>query len=86
MFRSIRAHGWAAPDSLDDLIAKTQQLQVEATLTWIRHFGGLPDCWGIFLWNLADCWPQVSDAYIAYPFQPKPALEAVRQGYAQIRR
>jgi beta-mannosidase len=86
MFRSIRAHGWAAPDSLDDLIAKTQQLQAEATLTWIRHFGGLPDCWGIFLWNLADCWPQVSDAYIAYPFQPKPALEAVRQAYAQIRR
>jgi beta-mannosidase len=86
MFRSIQAQGWAEPATLEELIAMTQQLQAEATDTWIRHFGNLPECWGIFLWNLADCWPQVSDAYIAYPFQPKPALEAVKRAYAQIER
>lgn len=86
MFASIQAQGWEAPSTLDDLIRKTQQLQVEATSTWIRHFSALPECWGIFLWNLADCWPQVSDAYIAYPFQPKPAFLTVRQEYAKILR
>ena len=37
-------------------------------------------------WNLADCRPQVSDAYIAYPFQPKPAFLKVKQEYAKILR
>lgn len=64
----------------------TQQLQAEATEFWIEFYGNQPDCWGIFLWNLADSWPQMSDAYIAYPFDAKPALAAVRDGYARLRR
>ena len=86
MFESIRARGWDEPADLEDLIRKTQKLQAEATRTWIRYFSGIPECWGIFLWNLADCWPQASDAYIAYPFQPKPALDEVKREYARILR
>jgi beta-mannosidase len=86
MFESIRERGWEPPHTLEDLIRKTQQLQCEATAAWIRHFAALPHCWGLFLWNLADCWPQVSDAYIAWPFRPKPALDVVRAGFAAIRR
>jgi beta-mannosidase len=84
MFDSIRARGWEEPSTIEDLVRKTQQLQSEATSTWIRHFSSLPECWGIFLWNLADCWPQVSDAYIAYPFHLKPGLSAVKEEYGKI--
>jgi beta-mannosidase len=66
-FESIRARGWPEPKSLDELIEKTQQLQGEASQFWIEFYGNQPTCWGIFLWNLADSWPQMSDAYIAIP-------------------
>jgi beta-mannosidase len=86
MFDSIKERGWEEPSTLEDLIKKTQQLQAEATFTWIKHFSSDPECWGIFLWNLADCWPQVSDAYIAYPFNPKPAFAVVKEEYSKISR
>ena len=72
------------PQSLDDLIAKSQQLHSEASQFWIELYAGQPDCWGIFLWSLSDCWPQISPAYIAYPFHPKPALAAVQAAYARV--
>lgn len=86
MWESIQARGWAAPESLEDLIAKSQKLQAEASKFWVEIYAAQPTCWGVFLWNLADSWPQMSDAYIAYPFHPKPALDAVREAYAAIKR
>ena len=47
-------------------------------------YGSQPQCWGIFLWSLSDCWPQISPAYVAYPFHVKPALASVRAAYARI--
>ncbi len=86
IFQSIAARGWEEPKDLDDLIAKSQALHSEATRFWIELYGNQPDCWGLFLWSLSDCWPQISPAYIAYPFNPKPSLNAVRDAYAAIRR
>ncbi|NRA38949.1 MAG: hypothetical protein HRU15_12465, partial [Planctomycetes bacterium] len=86
LFESINARGWPAPETLTDLIENTQKLQAEASICWIEYFASLEQCWGIFLWNLADCWPQLSDAYIAYPCAVKPGLAAVRQAYAAIQR
>ena len=83
---SIRERGWPEPTDLDDIIDKTQRLQGEASKFWIEFYGNQPTCWGIFLWNLADSWPQMSDAYIAYPFAPKASLACVKEGYAQLRR
>jgi len=83
---SIKARGWEEPSSLEDLIAKTQKLQAEATKFWVEFYGNQPECWGIFLWNLADSWPQMSDAYIAYPFHPKPAFAAVKEAYGALKR
>lgn len=85
-FDSIAANGRPTPKNLETLIRLMQHLQTEATEFWIRHFSTQPDCWGIFLWNLCDCWPQISDAYIAYPCEEKPALAAVREGFAGISR
>ncbi|MBS0664666.1 MAG: hypothetical protein JSR48_15470 [Verrucomicrobia bacterium] len=86
IFQSIAARGWEEPKDLDDLIAKSQALHSEATRFWIELYGNQPECWGLFLWSLSDCWPQISPAYIAYPFNPKPSLDAVRDAYAAIRR
>jgi beta-mannosidase len=86
MWDSIKARGWEEPKSLEDLIDKTQRLQAEATTFWVEFYGNQPDCWGIFLWNLADSWPQMSDAYIAYPFHPKAGYHAVREAYGSLKR
>lgn len=86
IFQSIRARGWTEPADLDELIAKSQQLHGEASEFWITHYGNQPQCWGIFLWSLSDCWPQISPAYIAWPFHPKPALAAVQAAYGRLQR
>ncbi|MBS0663775.1 MAG: hypothetical protein JSR48_10965 [Verrucomicrobia bacterium] len=85
-FDSIRERGWPAPTNLADLIEKTQALQGEASKFWVEFYGHQPNCWGIFLWNLADSWPQMSDAYIAYPYHPKKSLQAVKEAYGALRR
>jgi beta-mannosidase len=72
---NIRERGWPEPKDLDETIRMTQQLQGEASEFWVEFYGNQPNCWGIFLWNLADSWPQMSDAYIAYPFVPKASLD-----------
>lgn len=83
---SIRARGWEEPTDLDDMIEKTQKLQGEASKFWVEFYGNQPNCWGIFLWNLADSWPQMSDAYIAYPFDVKSSLGDVKDAYAALKR
>ena len=86
LFKCIRDCGREEPRSLEEMIRVTQELQVEATRAWIRHFSSDPECWGFFLWNLADCWPQVSSACIDYPFCPKPVLRTVEEEYGRIDR
>ena len=86
IWQSIAARGWEEPKDLDDLIAKSQQLHGEASEFWIDFYGGQPQCWGIFLWSLSDCWPQISPAYVAYPFHVKPALASVKAAYGRIDR
>ncbi|MDB6128893.1 MAG: hypothetical protein JWM35_2789, partial [Verrucomicrobia bacterium] len=51
-----------------------------------EFYGSQPNCWGIFLWNLADSWPQMSDAYIAYPLAIKSSLKDVKDGYGALKR
>ena len=85
-FKSIKERGWPEPKTLPELIEKTQLLQGEASKFWIEFYGNQPNCWGIFLWNLADSWPQMSDAYIAYPYDVKASLAYVRDGYAELKR
>ncbi|MBX3749049.1 MAG: hypothetical protein KF897_03075 [Opitutaceae bacterium] len=83
---NIRERGWPEPKDLDEVIRMTQQVQGEASQFWVEFYGNQPNCWGIFLWNLADSWPQMSDAYIAYPFAPKASLDYVKKAYAALKR
>jgi hypothetical protein len=53
---------------------------------WIADCARRPDCGGILIWNLADAWPQMSDAAIAWPFHVKKAYAAVKESFAAIGR
>jgi len=67
-------------------VAVSQELQAEACRTWIADCAARPDCGGILIWNLADGWPQMSDAAIAWPFHPKKVYWAVKDAFAAIGR
>ena len=86
LFDTIRAAGLEQPESLDELIERTQLLQAEATSFWIDHYSAQDTCWGIFLWSLNDPWPCPSCSYLAYPAVPKPALAAAREAFGRISR
>ncbi len=84
--RDLAACGRTAPRSIEEYVRVSQELHAEACRTWIADCARRPDCGGILIWNLADCWPQMSDAAIAWPWHPKPAYDAVTAAFARIGR
>lgn len=82
----VKNNGYPEPKSLKELIDVTQKIQADAYRFWIEHFGGDSQCWGILLWNLCDCWPQVSDAMISYDLEPKQAYHAVKEAFGNLKR
>ena len=84
--RDLTSCGRAAPASIEEYVRVSQELQAAAYRTWVEDFGRRPECGGILLWNLADAWPQMSDAAIAWPFHPKPVLAAVKEAFAAVGR
>ncbi len=85
LFQSIKNNGLPEPRSLEELIDITQDLQAKAYVKWVEHYSNLPECGGILLWNVCDCWPQISDAVIAYPLVPKKAYYAVKEVFQRIK-
>ena len=81
---AIAAHGYTSAASLADFIERTQQVQADCYRGYIEHFWEMDCCGGILLWNVTDCWPQISDAVISYPCQPKKAYYAVKEAFAKI--
>jgi len=79
---NLKSCGRPAPQSLEEYVAVSQQLHAEAFRRWVAYCASRKDCGGILLWNLADCWPQMSDAVIAYPFSFKPAYFAAKEAFA----
>lgn len=86
LLKNIEACGRPAPQSLAECIAVTQELQAEAYRTWISEYAARAECGGILLWNLCDCWPQMSDAVIAWPLSLKKAYYAVKEAFASVGR
>jgi beta-mannosidase len=86
VLQCVRANGYPDPQTLDELIDVTQKIQAEAYRFWIEHYGKDPFCWGIVLWNLCDCWGQVSDSIISHDLQLKPAYHAVKESFSKLDR
>jgi len=81
---AVKAHYNTDATSLEDFIEKTQQIQADCYKAYIEHFREMDCCGGILLWNVADCWPQISDSIISYPCRPKKAYYAVKEAFGKI--
>jgi len=75
------------PEDLPTYVLASQLLQGEAYKTWAEYWRLRKKNWasgGILLWNLADCWPQFSDAIVDFWLRPKLACNFVSWAYEPI--
>jgi beta-mannosidase len=76
------------PTTLEDYVYATQFIQSEALSAavrgWRRHWGG-PGRYanaGALVWQINDCWPVTSWAFIDYDLHVKPAYYTLRRALA----
>ncbi len=72
--------GTSVPCTLEDFAKASQISQAEADKYFIERFRIAK--WkktGIIWWNLADCWPQISDAVVDYYFTKKLAYHYIKR-------
>ncbi len=85
MAREIRVLFGSVPDTLEDFVLASQIAQAESLKFVIDRFrAGKWRRTGIIWWNVADGWPQFSDALVDYYGVRKLAFEVVRQCQAPI--
>ena len=85
MARQIRALFGSVPDSLEDFVLASQLAQAEFLKFVVDRFrAGKWRRTGIIWWNIADGWPQFSDALVDYYGVRKLAFEVLRQCQAPI--
>jgi beta-mannosidase len=73
------------PRDLDGYIAYSQIAQAEGLKFAVEHFRRRkPHCSGALVWQLNDCWPVQSWAYIDYHGIPKAAYSALKRAFAPV--
>lgn len=73
------------PATFDDLIYYGQLNQADAMRFGIEHFRRLrPHTMGTLVWQLNDCWPVQSWAWVDYQLRPKAAWYAARRFFAPL--
>jgi len=73
------------PATYDDLVYHGQLNQAEAMRFGIEHYRRLmPHTMGTLVWQLNDCWPVQSWAWIDSALRPKAAWYAARRFYAPL--
>lgn len=75
------------PTDLPTYVLASQLIQGEAYKAWAEHWRLRKAGWnsgGILLWNLADCWPQFSDAIVDFWLRPKLACNYTRWAFQPI--
>ncbi len=76
---------YPAPATLPDLVYYGQLNQADAMRFGIEHFRRLrPHNMGTLVWQLNDCWPVQSWAWIDHRFRPKAAWFAAKRFYAPL--
>ncbi len=58
----LEASGRPAPTNIRETVRASQELQAEGVVALIERYCDDPEFGGFLLWNVADCWPQQSDA------------------------
>jgi beta-mannosidase len=76
---------YPAPSTLPDLVYYGQLNQADAMRFGIEHFRRLrPHTMGTLVWQLNDCWPVQSWAWIDHRLRPKAAWYAAKRFYAPL--
>ena len=80
MLKQVRILCGRDAESLDELILVSQFAQAEAVKFFIERSLFLrPRRTGVIWWNLADGWPQISDAVVDYYYNKKMAFDVIRR-------
>jgi len=85
LFDSIKNNNLPEPQNINEFIEFTQDLQAEAYKTFAEYFADLPNCGGILLWNVCDCWPQISDSIIDWYLRPKKVYYKVKEIFLKLK-
>lgn len=85
LFDSIKANNLPEPKNIDELIEATQTLQADAYVFWTEYYYNQPYCNGILLWNVCDCWPQISDSIISYDLKPKKVYYRIKEVFGKLK-
>jgi beta-mannosidase len=73
------------PADLDQYVLYSQTAQAEGLKLAVEHYRRRkPHCSGALVWQLNDCWPAQSWAYIDYYGIPKAAYYALRRAFAPV--
>lgn len=73
------------PQTLDDLVYYGQLNQADAMRFGIEHFRRLrPRTMGTLTWQLNDCWPVQSWAWVDHRLRPKAVWYAARRFHAEV--
>ena len=73
------------PATLSDVVYYSQLNQADAMTFGIEHFRRLrPHTMGTLVWQLNDCWPVQSWAWVDYQLRPKAAWYAAKKFYAPL--
>jgi beta-mannosidase len=76
---------YPAPTTLPDLVYYGQLNQADAMRFGIEHFRRLrPHTMGTLVWQLNDCWPVQSWAWIDHRLRPKAVWYAAKRFYAPL--
>lgn len=76
---------YPAPETYEDLVYFGQLNQADAMRFGIEHFRRLrPHTMGTLVWQLNDCWPVQSWAWIDHALRPKAAWYAAKRFYAPL--
>ncbi|MHB9023327.1 MAG: glycoside hydrolase family 2 protein [Armatimonadota bacterium] len=85
ILRALEACGKPLPRTLEDAVPLTQEHHAEAVCAWIEQYCADPEFSGFLLWNVADCWPQQSDAVIDYLGNPKAVFARLGELFPRMR-
>ncbi|HET6430522.1 MAG TPA: hypothetical protein VFJ30_19080 [Phycisphaerae bacterium] len=83
---ALAACGKPEPETIEEAVEASQELQAEAVCAWIERYCEDPEFGGFLLWNVADCWPQQSDSVIDYLGNRKAVFDRLGPLFERMRK
>jgi beta-mannosidase len=86
ILEELRACGKPEPANIREAVNASQELQAEGLSALIERYCSDPEFGGFLIWNVADCWPQQSDAVIDYEGVEKKVFRRLKRLFTRVRR